>query len=131
MPSARGVMSEAMECSAGYISDMAAPLEPQTGELPAEVFVVGGTAMLLAYNRTKLTRDVDAVTEDEAVVEREARVSWSRCSKVRVGVVVPEGAGAMARRAAARSCRVFGQIPPLPSAAWAEAAIYGGLCPQR
>ena len=41
--------------------------------LSAEVYDVGGTAMLLAYNRTKLTRDVDAVTEDEAVVEREAR----------------------------------------------------------
>ena len=41
--------------------------------LYAEVYVVGGTAMLLAYNRTRLTRDVDAVSEDSAVVEREAR----------------------------------------------------------
>ncbi|MDQ1248134.1 MAG: hypothetical protein QG597_2506 [Actinomycetota bacterium] len=41
--------------------------------LAAEVYVVGGTAMLLAYNRTKLTRDVDAVTEAADVVEQEAR----------------------------------------------------------
>lgn len=41
--------------------------------LYAEIYVVGGTAMLLAYNRTRLTRDVDAVSEDSDVVEREAR----------------------------------------------------------
>lgn len=39
----------------------------------AEVYVVGGTAMLLAYNRSRLTRDVDAVTENPDVVEEEAR----------------------------------------------------------
>ena len=41
--------------------------------LVAEVYVVGGTAMVLAYDRTRLTRDVDAITEAQEVVEAEAR----------------------------------------------------------
>ena len=39
----------------------------------AELYVVGGTAMVLAYNRSRLTRDIDAVTESQDVVEAEAR----------------------------------------------------------
>jgi hypothetical protein len=41
--------------------------------IQAEVYVVGGTAMVLAYDRTRLTRDVDAVTEQQEEVEYEAR----------------------------------------------------------
>ncbi len=41
--------------------------------IEAEVYVVGGAAMTLAYNRRRATKDIDAVTEDQAVVEREAR----------------------------------------------------------
>jgi hypothetical protein len=41
--------------------------------IQAEVYVVGGTAMVLAYDRTRLTRDVDAVTERQEEVEFEAR----------------------------------------------------------
>jgi hypothetical protein len=41
--------------------------------IQAEVYVVGGTAMVLAYDRTRLTRDVDAVTEQQEEVEFEAR----------------------------------------------------------
>ena len=39
----------------------------------ADVYVVGGTAMVLAYDRRRLTRDVDAITADQEVVERVAR----------------------------------------------------------
>jgi hypothetical protein len=38
-----------------------------------ELYVVGGTTMLLAYQRTRLTRDIDAVTVDQKVVDAEAR----------------------------------------------------------
>lgn len=41
--------------------------------LSVELYVVGGTAMVLAYDRLRLTRDVDAVSVDQAVVEDEAR----------------------------------------------------------
>lgn len=40
----------------------------------AEMYVVGGSAMVLAYDRVRLTRDVDAVSVDQAVVEEEARL---------------------------------------------------------
>lgn len=39
----------------------------------AELYIVGGTAMVLAYDRLRLTRDVDAVSVDQTVVEDEAR----------------------------------------------------------
>ena len=38
----------------------------------AEVFIVGGGAMALAYNRDRLTRDVDAVFEPKSLVYEEA-----------------------------------------------------------
>jgi len=41
--------------------------------IEADVYVVGGAAMLLAYNRAVATRDIDAVTEQQDVVEAEAR----------------------------------------------------------
>ena len=41
--------------------------------IQAEVYVVGGTAMVLAYDRTRVTRDVDAVTDSQDLVEQEAR----------------------------------------------------------
>lgn len=41
--------------------------------LQADVYVVGGTAMVLAYDRRRLTRDVDAVTADQDLVEEVAR----------------------------------------------------------
>lgn len=47
--------------------------------LYAEIYDVGGTAMLLAYNRTRLTKDVDAVSENSDVVEHEARAMASLC----------------------------------------------------
>ncbi len=40
--------------------------------LQADVYVVGGTAMVLAYDRRRLTRDVDAVTADQDLVEQVA-----------------------------------------------------------
>ncbi|MFM2437678.1 MAG: hypothetical protein RLZ55_489 [Actinomycetota bacterium] len=41
--------------------------------MSADLYVVGGTAMLLAYQRSRLTRDIDAVTVDQEVVAAEAR----------------------------------------------------------
>lgn len=41
--------------------------------IEAEIYVVGGTAMVLAHDRTRLTRDVDAVTDLQDEVEREAQ----------------------------------------------------------
>lgn len=41
--------------------------------LHADVYAVGGTAMVLAYDRLRLTRDVDGITESQDTVETEAR----------------------------------------------------------
>lgn len=41
--------------------------------LHADIYVVGGTAMVLAYDRDRLTRDVDGVTENQDVIEDVAR----------------------------------------------------------
>jgi hypothetical protein len=41
--------------------------------LEADLYVVGGTAMALAYDRLRVTRDIDAVGEPMAVIEAEAR----------------------------------------------------------
>lgn len=41
--------------------------------LHCRMFIVGGAAMALAYNRDRLTRDIDAVFEPKAVVYEEAR----------------------------------------------------------
>jgi hypothetical protein len=41
--------------------------------IEAEVYVVGGAAMTLAYNRSRATVDIDAVTERQEEVENEAR----------------------------------------------------------
>ena len=41
--------------------------------IEADVYIVGGAAMLLAYNRAVVTRDIDAVTEQQAEVEAEAQ----------------------------------------------------------
>lgn len=35
----------------------------------AEIYVVGGTAMVLAYDRTRLTRDIDAIWGDEGPLD--------------------------------------------------------------
>ena len=39
----------------------------------AEIYVVGGGAMALAYNRERVTRDIDAIFEPKATVYAEAR----------------------------------------------------------
>lgn len=39
----------------------------------AQFYVVGGAAMLLAYGRETMTRDIDAIFEPKAVVYQEAR----------------------------------------------------------
>jgi hypothetical protein len=39
----------------------------------AEMFIVGGAAMALAYNRERLTRDIDAVFEPKSLIYAEAR----------------------------------------------------------
>ena len=49
----------------------------------AEMFVVGGSAMALAYNRDRLTKDVDAVFEPKSVVYEQAR-------RMAVGKGLPE-----------------------------------------
>ncbi len=41
--------------------------------IEAELYIVGGTAMILAYNRTRVTADIDAITERQEEVELEAR----------------------------------------------------------
>ena len=41
--------------------------------LEADLYVVGGTAMALAYDRLRVTRDIDAVGEPMAAIEAEAR----------------------------------------------------------
>ncbi len=41
--------------------------------LEADLYVVGGTAMALAYDRLRVTRDIDSVGEPMAVIEAEAR----------------------------------------------------------
>jgi hypothetical protein len=41
--------------------------------IEARIFIVGGAAMALAYNRTRVTRDIDAVFEPKTVVYDEAR----------------------------------------------------------
>ena len=41
--------------------------------LEADLYVVGGTAMALAYDRLRVTRDIDAVGEPRAAIEAEAR----------------------------------------------------------
>jgi hypothetical protein len=38
-------------------------------ELEAEIYVVGGTAMALAYDRARVTRDIDAVAHPSTVVD--------------------------------------------------------------
>jgi hypothetical protein len=38
----------------------------------ADFYIVGGAAMLLAYGREQMTRDIDAVFEPKAVIYREA-----------------------------------------------------------
>jgi hypothetical protein len=41
----------------------------QARGLEAEIYVVGGTAMALAYDRARVTRDIDAVAHPSAVVD--------------------------------------------------------------
>lgn len=45
--------------------------------IAAELYVVGGTAMILAYNRTVVTRDIDAVSERQEEVDLEAQLMAS------------------------------------------------------
>lgn len=40
--------------------------------IEAEIYVVGGAAMMLAYDRTRVTRDIDAVGVPQAEVDAEA-----------------------------------------------------------
>jgi len=40
--------------------------------IEAEIYVVGGAAMMLAYDRTRVTRDIDAVGVPQEVVDAEA-----------------------------------------------------------
>lgn len=41
--------------------------------IEAEIYVVGGAAMILAYDRTRVTRDIDAVGVPQEEIDREAR----------------------------------------------------------
>ena len=43
-------------------------------DVRAELFVVGGAAMALAYSRTRLTKDIDAIFEPKATVYEAAQV---------------------------------------------------------
>ncbi len=40
--------------------------------IEAEIYVVGGAAMMLAYDRTRVTRDIDAVGVPQEEVDAEA-----------------------------------------------------------
>lgn len=42
-------------------------------DVDADFYIVGGAAMLLAYGREQMTRDIDAIFEPKAVVYEEAR----------------------------------------------------------
>lgn len=53
------------------LKELGSRLEKQG--LRAEMFVVGGSAMALAYNRERVTKDIDAVFEPKSVVYAEAR----------------------------------------------------------
>jgi len=55
----------------GLLGDLAAELD--RGGVRGEMFVVGGSAMALAYNTRRATRDVDAVFEPKSVVYEAAR----------------------------------------------------------
>src|SRR5256714_3821944 len=54
----------------------------------AEIFIVGGAAMALAYDARRSTRDIDAVFEPHGMVLDEARVARRL---VRLGAWVPSG----------------------------------------
>ena len=41
--------------------------------IEAEIYVVGGAAMILAYDRTRVTRDIDAVGIPQEAIDHEAR----------------------------------------------------------
>jgi Nucleotidyltransferase of unknown function (DUF6036) len=41
--------------------------------IEAEIYVVGGAAMLLAYDRTRITRDIDAIGVPQEAIDAEVR----------------------------------------------------------
>ena len=41
--------------------------------IEAEIYVVGGAAMILAYDRTRVTRDIDAIGVPQEEIDAEAR----------------------------------------------------------
>ena len=41
--------------------------------IEAEIYVVGGAAMMLAYDRARVTRDIDAIGVPQAEIDAEAR----------------------------------------------------------
>jgi hypothetical protein len=51
----------------------------------ADVFVVGGAAMALAYDATGMTRDIDATFVSHGVVVEEAHAVWRATSDCRTG----------------------------------------------
>jgi len=55
----------------GLLTELGARLAAKG--IQARFYVVGGAAMLLAYGRTQITRDIDAVFEPKAAVYDEAR----------------------------------------------------------
>ncbi len=55
----------------GLLGDLAAELDRKG--VRGEMFVVGGSAMALAYNTRRATRDMDAVFEPKSVVYEAAR----------------------------------------------------------
>jgi len=53
------------------LTDLGADLNKR--DIRAELFIVGGAAMALAYNTRRATRDVDAVLEPESEISAAAR----------------------------------------------------------
>jgi hypothetical protein len=45
--------------------------------IEGEIYVVGGAAMMLAYDRTRITRDIDAVGVPQAEIDAEVRAMAS------------------------------------------------------
>jgi hypothetical protein len=57
----------------------------------ADVFVVGGAAMALAYDAARVTRDVDAVFKPHGIVLEEAQIGRSAPGTLRLIAAAPGG----------------------------------------
>jgi methylmalonyl-CoA mutase cobalamin-binding subunit len=67
----------------GLLHELAEEL--QRRGITAEVFLVGGAAMVLAYDRERATRDLDAIFEPKAAVYDAARAVAVRHDLLRTG----------------------------------------------